>query len=467
MTTEYFVKPASPVPAKTITLTPIDQLHAPIRQFDVFCFKLAQGHAQGAIQTSLRDGLSYALAELPDFLSHIVDEEGERGAKGLKRLEIKDDASVRLLCKDYDEDPGLQEQWTATYEQLEKENMPSSKLTTPLLAQHAVDPEPFALSVQANFIPGGLILAVIWHHAVCDGNGLNMLLQSWSKHTSLLTSGSRPTVAAQPNAASLNRTPLMQGSHNVDISQLPGLKWTKDLSLPDFSAGIPKFTWAIWNLSPTNAAKLKKVASAPNDDVSMPWVSTGDAYTALLWKRYAAARAASKPSLTTSKLWFPVDFRSKVVPPLPATYLGDAVLPRVAESSTTDLAQADSLYSTATRIRQAVNDISDAVIREHIGFIGALPKISDVSFNVDLFGADLAVTNWADLGYLSTEWGAAMGRPAFLRRTGDSALFGGVAVVQPRDPEGGLKIMTLFEDETTEKLKDDETFREYFDFVCY
>ncbi|KAF1349546.1 transferase family-domain-containing protein [Delphinella strobiligena] len=459
MTTEYFVKPVVPVAGRSIQLSPIDQLHGPIRQFDVFCFKLSPAHTKDQLRESLNRGLSYTLAKLPDFLSNVVDEEGDLR---LKRLEIKDDATVRLLFKDY-EDPELQGKWTAgTYEQLEKEDMPSSKLTTPLLAQHAADPDPFALSIQANFIPGGLLLAIIWHHAVCDGNGLNVILQSWSKHVAEITSDVRTNVAYLPTA-SLDRHPLSHGNTDVTIDKTPGLSWAKDAALPDFPKGIPRFTWAIWNISAERAAKLKEMASAP--DSAMSWVSSGDAYTALLWKRYAAARTKSDTS-SASKLWFPVDFRKRLDTPLPSTYIGNSVLPCVAPSTTADLAT-ESLYSTALRIRQSVHGLTEKVIRDHIGLINEVPKLSDITFNVNLFGTDLAITNWSGLGYLETEWGSAMGKPQFLRRTGDSAVFGGVAVVQPRDQHGGFNLMTLFEVETTEALKKDELFREYFEFLCY
>lgn len=477
MTTEFHVKPADPVSARSIKLSPIDRLHAPIRQFDIFCFQCSSGSSKDAIADALFKGLSVTLSKLPHFLGKLVDVDGEgEGAPPVKALDIAADASVRLICKDY-EDPEHADTWTAgTYAELEAQGMPCSALSTSLLAQHATDPEDTSvLGLQANFIPGGgLLLAVITNHAVCDGNGLSLFLKAWAAQTTRFSDGVTIPTPDLLEAASLERHAIAAlGTKNVDITKTPeGLMWTKDMVMPDFSAGIPSFGFAIWRLSADKAAALKKAASAsPRNGTDKAWVSTGDAYTALLWQRYAAARAAGgKSTSARSNLFFPLNFRQRVEPALPTTYAGNAIIPRMISSTPEEL-QSQSLHTTASAVRSTIASVDDRTARKYVGFLDGLPNIGDVLFDIDLFGADLAITNWDGLGYMQTEWGVAMsGRPRILRRAGDSAVVGGVAVILPKagenGTEGAMEVMTCFEKSTTEWLRKDAMWSEYLEFVA-
>ncbi|KAF9773333.1 hypothetical protein IL306_008866, partial [Fusarium sp. DS 682] len=65
------------------------------------------------------------------------------------------------------------------------------------------------LAAQANFVKGGLLLAVGVHHSACDASALDAILSTWS-HNTAVVSGSSDSFSTF-DGPSNDRSPLMEG----------------------------------------------------------------------------------------------------------------------------------------------------------------------------------------------------------------------------------------------------------------
>jgi hypothetical protein len=86
------------------------------------------------------------------------------------------------------------------YEELKAQHFPLSKLSTEHLSPVGVMPVPPnpVFAAQANFIQGGLLLAVAVHHSASDGAGLDTIISTWAKNTAIAASTNGPFTAPSP-----------------------------------------------------------------------------------------------------------------------------------------------------------------------------------------------------------------------------------------------------------------------------
>lgn len=480
MASEVFVKPATPVSSRTTTLSPIDQWHTRLKGCTILCFEITSQTPNQSIFRNLCDGLRFALAELPDFLGDLVPEDGDRGERGFKKLVIPEDAAVRLLCRDYTQ-PELSDKWTyGSYAELAKKHIPNSQLHMALLAEPrlpaataALGPREPCFIFQASFIPGGMFLAVMNHHGSTDGIGQSHVLRTWARYTAMFSRGENPEPPVA-NSAVIDRSLVSKGNDSVPMEAIPFLRKGTGKPGPPPGAGSDgppekRIVHSIWHVSHDRLAELKAFASSPNSED--PWISSGDALSALIWRRITFARGCVDAGITRSKLLVPVNLRSRADPPLPGDYVGNAAFPTLVIDDNVQGWPSAPLYTTANEIRTTFNKFDAEAVRNYIGFFGSLERLSDVMANLDKSsngGPDISLTHWSGLSYLSADWGKDLGKAQFMRMLAEGRRVEGLCIVHPkRDGNGGLDFMTFLQANTTEKLKEDVEFTKWCEFLCH
>ena len=219
-----------------------------------------------------------------------------------------------------------------------------------------------------------------------------------------------------------------------------------------------------------NIAMRKDVIMAflDSDDSHGAWVSTSDVSCAILW--HAIVRARSGEGLDVegkrSKLGFPVNFRSKLIPPLPQDFVGSAMVDVTADRPMTELVtwSTAQLARTALSIRQAILSVDDAYIRALIDTIDGLDDICNFNSGCESFlGDDLTIASWLDMGICALDWGEVLGM--IEERTQSFDGFDGLCIVLPRRRDGSVKIMVGIEASCMERLEKDQDFNTYMTTV--
>jgi trichothecene 3-O-acetyltransferase len=312
-------------------------------------------------------------------------------------------------------------------------------------------------AAQANFIEGGLLLTFGIHHSVCDGVGLDHILEIWALNTGV-TNDSGPLSKYDP--ISNDRTPLCHGLPGTNIAAAPEyvLMPTSPTSISSLAPPtyqLPPMTSKIFYFSPTHLADLKVAAKA---------FSTNDALCAFFWHHMTVARNPAPGPIEpkTSAVLFAVNIRSRTSPPLPQTYLGNASLGGITQglaiSSLTD--PKVGLSSAAAALRAALNAIhKPSRVPLTIGLLASRPNAQDFKFAVNAFlGSDITMTSWAGIGVRDRAWGI-LGKPEGFRVPYEAA-DGNVAVF-PRLEDGGLEVMAGLENEAMERMVKHPNFLQF------
>jgi hypothetical protein len=342
------------------------------------------------------------------------------------------------------------------YEELKAQHFPLSKLSTEHLSPVGVMPVPPnpVFAAQANFIQGGLLLAVAVHHSASDGAGLDTIISTWAKNTAIAASTNGPFTA--PSPLSNDRTPLMTGTPGANLANFPEftlLPTPKPAAPIDMSAyQLPPMTSHIFHFPPASLAAVKTTAAAH---------STNDALLALLWTHMVKARN-HPPAGATSVLCLAADIRARAAPPLPATYLGNASMPVLTRRfpAADLLAPASGLRDAAAAIRASVDALGapDRVAKV-IGLIGSREDPSDYKYSYNAFlGPDVVASSWTRFGVYDRAWGGGLGMPEALRVPGEGA--DGIVMVLPQLRDGGLEVLVGLEDGAMGRLLGDAGFLE-------
>ena len=472
-TAEVKVKPSAIIRSEVIQLPPSDQFMLRIYLPLVLCFRLNAPADPRKVYWELRCGLSDALAEFPFFAGQVVLSDAERD-----RLEIRVSSDDGVCFKYNDLTSSKVRPPFPTFNDLEQENFPASKLDPSLAAIDQLFPTSATnpcLVLQANFIEGGLLLAFRPHHSSSDIVGWTTFLRSWATHTAAAATGTRIPPNRYTNL--LDRSPLFHTTKDIPLEDCFQLTKIEDQS-ESVAAQIalinatPKtitssgIVNSYWYFSASHLRALKSACQPPNTATD-PWISTNDALCSLLWRHVSLARQLPAANNASSIFQIPCSVRSRVTPPLPQDYVGNAVLHAHFSYPLSELYSPApySLYRTASAIRAAVTRIDDRTIRGVYGAIEALPTIGAAKYNIDFRpGPDFFITTLAGHDWYGLDWGHKLGKIVRKRMTFFHLPCG--IVVEPRDADGGLEVFTAMEPEIFERLRADQTFMRFAELRC-
>ncbi|ETN42175.1 uncharacterized protein HMPREF1541_04116 [Cyphellophora europaea CBS 101466] len=430
----------------------------------ILCFPLEPNAAKQEVYNELKAGLAKTISEIPWTAGVVGPETGSEPDHS--RIEVAD-GNNGVLFKYNDLTASTAQH--PSYEELKTAQFPLSKFSTAQLSPLGVMPdrEPApAMAAQANFIQGGLLLTICAHHSVCDAAGLNTVLQTWAQMSSAIASG---LSFDKVDPAFHDRTRLMTGIPGAALADFPEYVLaptppaaSTDVNTHQMAATpfqMPDMAARIFFFTPSSLTALKTAAAA---------YSSNDALHALVWRHVTLARLAARGRADpndiaegVTALLFSSNIRSKLSPPLPHNYTGNASVGSITRHlSYTELCGgggSDGLATAAAALRSAVNGLNtpDRVALT-IGLIASRPNPTDHKFAYNGFlGPDLSSTTWADLDVYDTVWGS-LGTPDAFRIPGEGA--DGAMMVLPRVRGGGLEVVVALESRAMACLLADEEF---------
>lgn len=452
----------------------------------ILCFKIDSGVDGKAIVSDLITGLSYTLLDIPFMAGRVIPEEGGHG-----RIQIIVDSDAGVSFNVYDHKILGSQSCTYTYDDLEKEHFPPSKLESFIRwpePRRAVDGGEPALDVEAHIITGGLFLRCSIHHSTTDASSWSRFFRTWSGYTKAAATGWQTAPAKFPSAA-LDRSPLieavkgliLQDSQDIGDAQSvnssePSL-WSR--AEPETAAGEVRLQQnrirspsrhsravsAWWYFSSQKLQELKKAAQPV--DSTAPWVSTTDALIALIWRRWTVAiRCLVVEGVKSSTLYMPIDARSRLN--LHPDYMGNAIYRASITSPEIELCsvEPDALGRTAARIRSTVQSVDDRTVLRALAQSDSTHP-SSVRSNLQVLArANITISSVAKYQFYDYDWGCNLGRMMCMRWM-FPVVFEGVVIVNPTFRDGGIEVVTLCDIEVAESLKADGEFTRFAEWRCH
>ena len=431
----------------------------------ILCFPLDSAADKQDIYNDLKTGLAHTIAAIP-WTAGAIQQETASNPEDSRIQVVDGDSGIHLKFNDLTVSEGF-----PSYEHLRAANFPLSELSTAQLSPLGVMPDSAVVPVmaaQANFVDGGLLLTAGAHHSACDAIVFSTVLETWAKMTSSARTGSFPN---KPNFVVNDRNPIMTGLPDASLSDFP--QYILSPTLPAARTDVnthqlaatpfkmPSMIARSFRFSPPSLAALKTTAAA---------YSTNDALHALVWRHVTIARmsaSAQEPNTVnghgSTALLYSANIRSQTNPPLPANYVGNAIVACMTRHmSFVEMAAPAGLVSTAAAVRTSLQDLLAKPNRVAliIGLISSRPNPTDYKFAYNGFlGPDLSSTSWADLGIFDMEWGSLLGKPEVFRVPGEGA--DGSMIVLPRVGDGALEVVVALESRAMEALMRDEEFGRY------
>ncbi|GES62660.1 hypothetical protein ATEIFO6365_0005080100 [Aspergillus terreus] len=338
------------------------------------------------------------------------------------------------------------------------------------------------LRLQANAMTDGIILGVAFHHRAMDATGAGVLIRDLARCCTL-AGGSRP-----PTTGELETSPGAQ-IHGRALLSASGLGKSALRPSIDHSAEYPVVAPADENtiramqqaarsltmkrfLLP--AEKLESLANACNrwlressENLEQPWVSKNDVLVSLFWMCFIRAQQDRSNERTTTVLsmsgmiCMAVNIRGRTTPSIPATYIGNALVP-LRRSIRMDVVLDDqsSIIHTLSRIAYAVRDqlrsIDDTFIRNVVAYLEGVSDLSVLGAGQSNFN----VSSWRNTGIGTADFGHGLGKPVdmvFPEAMGDGQLF----ILPKRHQDNAWEVQMMLHQDVMERLCADEVFASY------
>ncbi|KAI5054182.1 hypothetical protein GOP47_0030924, partial [Adiantum capillus-veneris] len=220
------------------------------------------------------------------------------------------------------------------------------------------------LSVQVTRFPRdeGVVLGIGYSHIVADGSSVWHFMKSWGEYArgvplSIYPVHMREVFSPQrlllpppstEDESDKSSSPFPEGESNSNI----------ELVQHDF-----EFTSEMLK-------KLKYIATSTYSPTDHAPFSSLQALSAHIWKHVIAATNVDKSKETIFYLL--ADMRSRMDPPLPVGYFGNAISGNGTKALTEELQQ-ENLGTTALRLQKLISTLDETFMRESYGKVEVLP----------------------------------------------------------------------------------------------
>ena len=322
------------------------------------------------------------------------------------------------------------------------------------------------IAVQANILKGGLILNFSVSHNVMDGTGTGTFIQYFAA----LCRGEKldPEEVRWGNIDRLNIVPepeLPEPHPDMQKYRLPHSALTKKgfegANWPPVVPETGQRRWRAYRITAPNLKALKAEASKHCSPETVPYVSTDDAITALIWSRIAAVRHKRNPDMKQTRIGRCVDGRSKLKQPLPNTYLGHVLMVSYSDLPLPD----DDLSSVATLLRKDLRSVDDHHVRSFVHILRTEADRTTMSYQGPV-DPKVGIMQPSFMGTRlnHANFGPELGYPDWTRRpyTAPSA---GMCYIFPYTRQGDVDVIFGLPDEDLNGVEADEIFRRYAEVI--
>ncbi|KAJ6189971.1 hypothetical protein N7519_004879 [Penicillium mononematosum] len=387
--------------------------------------------------------------------------DGSSKQKGVMKLQPRMDGDVaRTVVKD------LRASFESEYAELKEKSFPVASFNADTFCPRSVWPsagERLPISVvQANFIHGGLILT--WSILHMAGDDI------WAEECR-----------------------RAQGLEILDPIQLPEVIWQdreqvtkpsgynagKPEDHPEYSllpftpqGAPPKMTslnhrGQVFYFSPESLAALKAEASPANatEPTDQKWISTNDAFAALLWRTVIAVQSPLE-SLEGDPVSFfniAIDGRQRTDPELHPATLGCFLEYVSVSASIRKMFSTMNLADLATETRKVILRADGRFTDDVVALVEQLEDVDRLVTTafLDVPGFNCVLTSWVNFKLYGLEWGPLLGNNIEAVRMPHVGCINGCQVVLPVLPNGGIEILVGVEESCLDRLLDDPLFTKY------
>lgn len=462
------------------TLSALDKLmpRGYVRQ--MFCFPST--HAQAA--HVLKAGLAGLITDVPYLLAGVVTSQDRKHVSlGESHQNLEDLYSEQDLSD------------TVNYAVIKQQHFPPSAFTAPGIIPPDTQP-PFSnpapvFRARLSLVKGGFILCVAIHHCTTDITGFGVLLKIWASHCRI---GASSAIGFSPTW--LDREALFKRPDSTNTQTLSSIPELLHVKTPDELAKLAALapqsrdlTTGIFFFPQESLQALKRAVNQhiASQDAGR-WVSSGDILTAILWSAIISAESdSSNDEDGNNTIGFPVNFRSRFNPPLPADYLGAAFIMTTATASRRDLislssymdstdgaepldpASVSKLAGIASTIRASVQRVDEESVRNALVYLDAASD-SRPPITLGPRHDGISIVSWADQDIYRLDWGDVVGTCDAVRLP--KLMYKRYPIVLPRisansngDGEG-LEVIVSFDRQVFEKFRNSWPIKQFSTLRC-
>jgi len=418
----------------------------------------------------LKAGLERTLAQCRQLVGNIEKNPDDDDHSFVK----KRDSTVKLVVKSFDASDNV-----PSFSELEAAHFAPSKLgdTTRFVVDgftYGERPEclpsasPIASAFQINFIPGGgLIFVTNSHHYTNDVMGWANFIHQLAENCYAVANKSSPPAWDPANLDATRFTAI----------DFPSANKVDGPSPPDRNPLLKKHASLLFHLPPAKAAELKALATpAASEEGAPAYVSTYDAFTALIWRvltRHRATLYDANPS-DTPAFAEAVNMRSRTDPPVGRRQQRNLFWAAVSAHypsplTVQQIAQPDTPLSVlASKIRTMTNSMGQPALDQALGMLAPVRDKTCLFTRVNSFPPlTMATTDWRETNICAADFGFGAPVVAF-RHLFNSVTEGLVVVYPPRNKEGeGCEFVVAVEADAIEAVLADEELTKYFEFRGY
>ncbi|KAK5987991.1 O-acetyltransferase PC-16-like protein [Cladobotryum mycophilum] len=436
-------------------LSPIDWLMPRSYISQILCFESTSLR----IPEALKDGLAGLVKDVPYLLCGVIDADAPQGSVGLSEpYQTLDDLfSQRNLSAEVD------------YTELKSNNFPplafnELNIFPEDLASEDGHSQPVFRAV-LSLVRGGFLLHVSVHHSTTDIVGFGALLKIWASHCNTGSSTPLGFSISWLDRDAICKAPAKHASIDMPLL-LNATKQTGDLQSQN-SMDSSEMETSIFRFFAGSLQGLKTEVTKQLP-VEIPWVSTGDILTALLWSAIVFAEsereidflAVTEPPQGTKlcQIRIPVNFRNRYAPPLPHEYLGAAFCVTLATAEEADLLSISArnretlvpaLARVAAAIREAINRVNKDEVDGMIEYLASQKDLKGIKLGPA--NAGMSMVSWADEGIHDLYWGSDIGRCEAVRLPKLKSRR--YPIVLPRLPTGDLEVLISHQEKIMNRLK--------------
>ncbi|XP_058185850.1 spermidine hydroxycinnamoyl transferase-like [Rhododendron vialii] len=387
----YTVKPMEPSPTGLLYLSDFDLsvalTHGPV----VYFYRPISGHLLNPIEI-LKNSLGKALTIFYPLAGRL-----QRTGRG--RLEVNCN-SMGALFLETESEAKISDFGDFTPTSKTRALIPSVDYNKP------IDELPLLLVQVTNFSCGGISLGLGISHVLVDGRCAAHFVSEWAR----IARGEEPE-----NLPFLDRTALKLEEDDLTPPRFGHLEFGKPPMLIGQKNNLEEqkkeTTVVMLKLSKEQIKKLKKEANEfPSVYTSSKPFTRYEAVTAHMWRCTSKARLHEIEQLTSVRVG--VDFHSRMVPPLPKHYFGNAVSPMRATTTSGELLSKPLGYG-CSKIREAIEKVTDEYIRSSLAYMKREKDLSKFRYShvvgstqgAFLGNPNIVITSWISLPFCGVDFG--------------------------------------------------------------
>ncbi|KAL3848836.1 hypothetical protein ACJIZ3_010718 [Penstemon smallii] len=256
---------------------------------------------------------------------------------------------------------------------------------------------PLVLLQVTHFKCGGVCLGVRNEHHLSDGLSALHFINTWAD----IARGLEITIPPVINRSHLRaRSPPQPQFDHIEYYQpRPTMKVPYDAS--------PEITLSVFKLTRDQINTLKSNCKDKEDDVSY---SSFEVLGGHIWRCVCKARGLSEDQET--RIYIPIDGRTRLQPPLPQGYYGNVIFPNRHVALSGEI-QSKPLKHVVSIIHDAIIQMNNDYMRSTIDYLELQPDLLALAIGDDTYRCpNLGINSWVRLPIYDADFG--WGKPVYM-----------------------------------------------------